>query len=178
MPKIEAYWVKQIEVIAISTGSTPVFEAKLQWPNDRARFYAVMGVCAQRCTDIVLIPERIREMQWYKSHEWWVPEYVCGMDMASQFMAFIEQDLREQGLIDDEIVGELDSTRRSKKKARTKQGSKKPGRPPKYSEKQKALTKKRFEDLMIAGRQTLEAWAIVAEEHGFPSGDAARKQCH
>jgi hypothetical protein len=175
-PAIKETWLRHIEQVAASTGSARVFETPLRWPDDKAKFYAVMAVCAQRCSgEIVVIPEQIQQTDWYKSHVTWVPEYVCGMDIAPQFLDYIEHDLREQKLLDDGQSGESNATRWSAK-AKHKQ-PKKPGRPPKYTPKQKALAKKRFEDLMASGHQVSEAWAIVAEEHGFPSGDAARKRC-
>jgi len=100
VPVVKEYWVKQLQEVAASAGETLVFGTGLQWPEDKAKFYAVMAVCAQRCTDIVLIPKQVREEDWYKSHECWVPEYVCRMDMAPQFIAYVEQDLGEQGLLD------------------------------------------------------------------------------
>ena len=176
-PAIKETWLRYIEQIATSTGPALIFETPLRWPDDKAKFYAVMAVCMQRCSgEIVVIPERIQQTDWYKSHITWVPEYVCGMDIAPQLLDYIEHDLRKQGLLDDGQSGESNATQRSAK-AKRKQRPKKPGRSPKYTPKQKALAKKRFEDLMASGHQVSEAWAIVAEEHGFPSGDAARKRC-
>jgi len=97
------------------------------------------------------------------------------MDIAPQFLDYIKHDLQEQGLLDNGQSGESNATQRPAK-AKHKP-PKKPGRPPEYTPKQKAFAKKRFEDLIAQGHQVSEAWAIVAEEHGFPSGDAARKRC-
>jgi hypothetical protein len=102
----------QLKKAADSAKPTLVFERALEWPRDRAQFYAVMAICAQSdLKGIVLIPAPLRAMEWYKSHESWVPGYVFGMDMAPQLLAYIEQDLGKLGLLDGKQPKEIPEER-------------------------------------------------------------------
>ena len=99
VPKIKEYWVKQIEEVTASAGSSAQLFPKLpQWSDGKAKIYATMGICAQLFTCETLIPESIQKTEWYKSNRG-VYEYVACWDIARTWMDYIEQDLREQSLL-------------------------------------------------------------------------------
>ncbi len=104
-PKVREYWLQQIEEVAASVDPTWAFSrGKLKWPADKATIYAVMAACAQPFTKMELIPEPILATEWYKLNRH-VHSRVSDWDQAPVLLAYIEQDLKERGLLGGQASG-------------------------------------------------------------------------
>jgi hypothetical protein len=134
MPKVRKHWIAQMETVIKSTGAKWAFsDSKLQWPKDKSTIYAVMAICAEPWSSIEIIPKSIRDSEWYKANEniWnWVDQ----SDFAAELIAYIEQDLSEQGFLAGGELGQEDSC---DEKAKAKRG-----RRPHLSDEQKQARRK------------------------------------
>jgi len=98
--KIRTYWLKQIEIAASLTdkpwgyGST-----RIEWPKDKPTVYAVMAFSMQENSIVGIIPESLKDTEWYTLYEI-VGTWVCYTDISVELLSYIEEDLREQGLLE------------------------------------------------------------------------------
>jgi hypothetical protein len=126
--RIREYWSRQAESAFIED-ALEWRTRPLAWPKDKPIIYAIMLLVANYMSKVCILPQALIETAMYKKNEkvWWV----CRYDYAGQFVAFIEADLKEQGLLKSERQGHQ----------RRKQGR------PRLSEKDREEAKRRDEFL-------------------------------
>ena len=97
--KVLAYWLKQVEIAMSGPEKYWGDTHQYDWPKDKAIIYAIMAVCIDRYSAIKIIPESLRQTECYKVNKkiwFWVENF----DLSTEFMNYIEEDLRNEGLLD------------------------------------------------------------------------------
>lgn len=92
------YWLKQVEIAM--TGPEKYWgETRYDWPKDKAIIYAVMAICIDKDSAIRVIPDSLQQTECYNANKD-VSTWVRGFDLSIEFMNYIEEDLRNEGLLD------------------------------------------------------------------------------
>jgi hypothetical protein len=99
-PEVKDYWLDQMGPV-VSAGRTYALAAgPLEWPDDKAKVYAVMAICAQEGSAFNIISRAMRESEWFKANSC-IWNEVQNQDIAADLMRYIEADLRKSGFLDD-----------------------------------------------------------------------------
>lgn len=98
---IYKYWLQQAE---------PVIKTENTWqgpggvgfhyelPRDKAKIYAIVLLALDQCSSIKRLPENLQQTEFCKNNKnifYHIEKY----DLAPEYLAYIEADLREQGLL-------------------------------------------------------------------------------
>jgi len=98
---VRMYWLGQAQaVMATETSYQGLGGACLQyeWPRDKAMVYAVMAIWLDECSNIKILPEHLRQTDFYKVNKnvgndmvYWCP------GLTAEFLSYIEADLKAAG---------------------------------------------------------------------------------
>jgi hypothetical protein len=100
--RIREHWLRQAEPAFAEAG--PEWRTRrLTWPKDTALVYALMLLCADDMSKLCILPELLKQTEAYKRNK--NVTWVWLHDHAGQFMAYIETDLRAEGLLGQIISG-------------------------------------------------------------------------
>ncbi len=71
---------------------------RYEWPRDKAKVYAVMAICVDTFSSIRILPDELRQTEFYKANEnIWVWVQNDDFDLAAEFLSYIEADLKAEG---------------------------------------------------------------------------------